>query len=318
MIYLGIDIGGTRLKAGVVDENGRLVRQVTGPSPATRPEMEATLHDLAWEVLSGESPDAVGFGCKGIVDAAAATVITMPGMWSFLEGIPLRQLVAPSIAPGTPVTADNDAKAALAGEMLWGAARGRRNALLLTLGTGVGGGILAEGKILRGAGNVAGHLGHITADPNGPPCICGNRGCLEAVFSARAIEAQVWAAVHQGVASPMLNGLRAEPELLSCEYVYQQAAAGDPIARHILDRATIVLAGAMAGLIHAFDPEVFILTGSIAAAGDALFEPLRREVAWRTSGLIKREIPIVPCGVEDHSGTIGAAALAAQCLAALS
>lgn len=314
-MYLGIDIGGTRLKAGLVDSNGRIIRDGEAPTPGNRADLEQRLPMLIREVLNGLEPEAAGFGCKGVIDAETTEVLTMPGVWEYLQGIRLSSLAAGLIPGGVPVAADNDAKAALAGEVMWGAAKGRRNVFLLTLGTGVGGAILADGRILRGAGGVAGHLGHITADPDGPLCICGNYGCLQTVFSARAIEAEAWAAVHSGVSSPMTNALRAAPEHLSCRFVFTEAQRGDPVASGILARQIRLLGGAIAGLMLALDPEIVILSGSIAQAGAALFEPLQMEIDWRVRGLLKRSVPLAPSGVEDTSGIAGAAALAASAAA---
>lgn len=310
-MYLGIDIGGTRLKAGLVDESGRLIRSAATASPVSRQALESTLPTLIRQVLDGEpNPRAVGFGCKGIIDAGTSQVRTLPGLWGFLVGLRLSGTVEGLVDRGTPIAADNDAKAALAGEVAWGAAQGRRNVLLLTLGTGVGGAILADGKILRGATDVAGHLGHICAEPDGPLCICGNHGCLEAIFSSRAIEAEAWAATHLGCSSPMTEILRAHPEALSCQFVFEQAGLGDPIAQRLLATRIRTLGACLAGLLHALDPEVVILSGSIAEAGAALFEPLQREVDWRVRGLLKRQVPLVPTGVNDTSGIVGAAGLA--------
>lgn len=309
-MYLGIDIGGTRLKAGLVGGDGRILRQALTTSPASRAALASTLPAIVSQVLDGEKVQAAGFGCKGIIDRQTTEVRIMPGIWNFLEGVRLAELLG-GVCPGVPVTADNDAKAALAGEVVWGAARGRANVFLLTLGTGIGGAILSDGRILRGASDVAGHLGHLTVDAGGPPCICGNRGCLEAVFSARAIEADAWSATHLGVLSPMCDILRSSPDALSCRFVFEQAAAGDSIAQGILGQKIAVLGAAVAGLIHALDPELVIVSGSIADAGEALFEPLRREINWRIQGLLRREVPIVPSGVHDTSGIVGAAGLAA-------
>ncbi len=311
-MFLGIDIGGTRLKVGLVDAGGRILRQALTTSPASKGALAATLPGLARQVLEGSQIRGAGFGCKGIIDRATTEVRTMPGVWSFLEGVRLRDMLAGVVPAEVPIVADNDAKAALAGEIAWGAAKGRTNVFLLTLGTGIGGAILSDGRILRGAADIAGHLGHLTVDPNGPFCICGNRGCLETVFSARAIEADAWSATHLGVLSPMCEILRAHPDSLSCRFVFEQAALGDPIARDILDRKIPVLGGAIAGLIHALDPELVIVSGSIADAGEALLEPLRRDVAWRIRGLVRRVLPIVPSGVNDTSGIAGAAGLAAS------
>jgi len=311
-MFLGIDIGGTRLKAGLVDEAGRIVRSESTASPASRAAFESILPGLIGQVLAGEKPRGVGFGCKGVIDAVTTEVRTLPGLWQFLVGKRLRDVLEGLVDASTFVTGDNDAKAALAGEVVWGAARGRRNVFLLTLGTGVGGAILADGKIVRGAGDVAGHLGHINADPDGPPCMCGNYGCLEAVFSARAIEAEAWTATHLGCASPMCDILRTDPSALSTRFIFEQARLGDEIARNILKKKIRILGASIAGLLHALDPEIVILSGSIAEAGPALFEPLQQEIDRRVQGLLRRSVPLVASGVQDTSGVVGAAALGAR------
>jgi glucokinase len=226
-------------------------------------------------------------------------VDVLPGTLHFLEG----QLLS-EFAPGAPVVrADNDARAALAGEVAWGAARGRRNAVMLTLGTGVGGGILADGRLLRGSTGVAGHLGHLTVDPEGPLCICGNRGCLETIFSARAIEGEAIAAVLRGCHSSLTD-----PAAITCEAVFTAAAAGDELARLICDRAVKYLAGAIAGIFGALDPEVVIVGGQIAEAGPVLFEPLQRQVTERARRLVGHDVPIVRAEIAEP-GIVGAAAL---------
>jgi glucokinase len=314
-MLLGIDIGGTRMKAGLVDEAGAVVRPASVATPGELAPFRAALREVVREALGGARPAAAGLGCKGIIDPETTMVDRLPGAWKFLEGTYLREALEGLIEPGTPVRADNDAKAALAGEMAWGAARGVRNALLLTLGTGVGGAILADGRILRGASGVAGHIGHLTVEPDGPPCMCGNRGCLEAMFSARPIEAEAWSAAHQGASSPFIDRIRENPQELSCRAVFAAAAEGDEIASWIVERRTKWLAGALSGLVHALDPEVVILTGQIAEAGEQLFGPLRRELKWRTAALTRREIPLVAAGVADHTGVVGAAGLARLALA---
>jgi glucokinase len=256
----------------------------------------------------GAGPVAgLGAGCKGIIDTATTRVDTLPGPLHYLEGLRLSDLLAAALPPGVPVAADNDARVALAGERRWGAARGIDNALMLTLGTGVGGAILSGGRILRGENGVAGHLGHLTVDPDGEPCICGNRGCLETVFSARAIESRAHAVAHRGVASRITERSRAGP--LSCDAVFDLAAEQDPLALEIVHRATHVLAGAIAGLAFTLDPAVIILGGQIARTGDLVFKPLREEIWRRTRGLLRRDIPVIPSALADPSGVLGAAAL---------
>lgn len=310
MTVLGIDIGGTRLKAGCVDDNGRILTSAAVPTPSDREAFRSALVSLASEVLDGRlSPIAAGMGCKGIIDPATRRIVVLPGTLNFMEGESLSDLLAPALPAGTPIAADNDAKVAMAGEMIWGAARGLSNALMLTLGTGVGGGVVVDGKLLRGATGVGGHLGHLTIDPDGPVCICGNHGCLETIFSARAIESEAHAAAHRGCAS-ILSAMARDGIELSCERVFQAAREGDATAQHIVGRATRALGAAIGGLVHVFDPEVIILGGQISRAGDSLFREVEREVWWRTRGLLRRQVPIVPPQVADPSGIIGAAALA--------
>ena len=298
MTVVGLDIGGTSVKAGRVDSSGRILATASARTPPTLAGMRETARALVTELADGASPLRIGIGCRGIIDIETTRVDALPGAASYLEGTLLRDFFDPSAF----VVADNDARVAMAGEMLWGAARGRRNAVMLTLGTGVGGAVVAEGRLLRGTGGVAGHLGHITVEPDGGLCICGNQGCLETCFSARAIEAEAFAAVHRGCATKLVAGA-------SCEEVFAAAAAGDEVAAQIVARAIRLLGGAIAGLVHAFDPEVVVIGGQISRAGDALFNPVRQEVWRRTRRLLRREVPVVGSDLHDPSGIAGAAAL---------
>lgn len=293
---LGLDIGGTQIKGARVDAEGRVLDRRSIPTPRSLDEFAVAFRAMAAE-LGGGSVDAVGIGCKGLIEPETTRVVVSPGPVVYLEGHSLAELAGVN----APVVADNDARVALAGEVVWGAARGLRNALMFTLGTGVGGGILADGRIVRGATGVAGHLGHVTVDPDGVPCICGNRGCLETVFSARVIEAEAFSAIHRS----LHTSLAGHP---TCAQVFEAAAQGDAIAARIVDRATFRLAAAIAGLMLALDPEAVILGGNIAGAGEMLREPLRREIRDRTRVMLPREVAIVRSQVED--GVIGAAALA--------
>jgi glucokinase len=308
-MHLGIDIGGNRLKAGLVDNDGRVHNLKSCATPYSLPEFHTALRALVEQAIPSQQIETAGFGSKGIIAPETTRVERLPGAWDFLEGAALRDFIADLLPAATPIRADNDAKAALAGEIAWGAARGLRNALLLTLGSGVGGAVVCDGHMLRGATHVAGHFGHILADPHGPPCMCGARGCLETVFSSRAIEAEAWSSVHQGAVSPMTRAFRVHPDQLTCRAIFDWAAQDDPIARWILDRRIDLFAAALAGLVHAFDPEIVILSGQIAEAGEALFAPVRRALQWRTHGLLRREVPVTGPGLNDTSGVAGAAAV---------
>jgi glucokinase len=231
-------------------------------------------------------------------------VKSLPGDLNFLEGRLLAEIIA---AGDLPVCADNDARTALVAEVLWGAARGKRNVVLLTLGTGVGGAALVDGMILRGASGAAGHLGHVTLDLHGGLCICGNYGCVETRFSSRAIESDYLAHLHR--AAPAKLSLDASGEPPSTEAIFRAAADGDESARCVLDRAMEYLTAAIVSFLHIFDPEVLIIGGNIAEAGPQLLAPIRDQVARRTRILLGRDVPIVFQSVIGYGGVAGAAGL---------
>jgi len=309
MLVLGIDIGGAQIKAGMVDEAGAILAARTIETPGDLDSLLPLLHDaIGWLTEATVQPSAVGIGCKGIIDPDSTRVELLPGTLHFLEGLRLSDLVG--LPPDVPVFADNDARVALAGEMAWGAARGHDNVIMLTLGQGVGGAVLAGGHLLRGHTGLAGNLGHLTVEPHGAQCACGNRGCLETVFSARAIEAQAWSAVHRGCASSLTLLFRQQPQLVNCRTIFQAAREGDELASTIVLDAIGKLAAALAGLLHVFDPEIVIVGGHVANAGADLLAPLQDAVWERSRGLLGREVPLVEQQVADKSGIVGAAGLA--------
>jgi len=309
MIVLGIDIGAAQIRAGMVDEAGAILASRTIPTPADLDAFLPSLHDaIRWLLEATALPAAVGVGCKGIINPDSTVVETLRGPLHFLQGMRLSELVG--LPQDVPVFADNDARVAMAGEMVWGAARGHDNVLMLTLGTGVGGAVIADGRLLRGHSGIAGHLGHMTVDPEGPLCGCGNRGCLETVFSARAIEGEAWAAVHRGCASTLTRLFREQPQLATCRTIFQAASEGDALASGIVAKATRNLGAAIAGLLHVFDPELVIIGGSVADAGADLLTPLREEVWCRSRGLLGRDVPLVEQEVPDRTGIVSAAGLA--------
>ncbi|MGA2269195.1 MAG: ROK family protein [Bryobacteraceae bacterium] len=308
MVVLGIDIGNAQIKAGMVDEKGAIVASRTIPTPADLDGFLPALQDaIRWLLEATTLPAGVGVGCKGIINPDTTRIELLPGRLHFLQGLRLSDLVG--LPLDVPVFADNDARVALAGEMVWGAARGHDNVVMLTLGTGVGGAVVADGRLLRGHTGMAGHLGHLTIDPDGPVCVCGNRGCLETVFSARAIEGEVWAAVHRGCASALTRLFHDQPQLATCRTIFQAVQEGDGLAMAIVSKAIRKLGAAIAGLLHVFDPEIVIIGGQVADAGADLLVPLQEEVWARSRGLLDREVPLVEQQVADKSGIVGAAGL---------
>jgi glucokinase len=301
-LAIGVDIGATAIKAAIVALRGDLLETFHGPSPRTL----SALHDFVHSVLGRAAHPVcgVGIGCKGIIDTASSRVKSLPGDLHFLEGELLSEVVA---ANDLPVVADNDARTALVAEVLWGAARGRQNVVMLTLGTGVGGAVLVDGRILRGASGAGAHLGHVTLDPRGELCICGNYGCLETHFSSRAIESAYWAHLHRAAPTSLsLDGHGRPPDTKA---IFRAAAEGDECARYVVDRALEHLGAALVSLLHTFDPEIFILGGHIAAAGPALIAPIQDKISRRTKILLGREVPIVFEKTVGYGGVAGAAGL---------
>jgi glucokinase len=301
-IAIGVDIGATAIKAALVGLRGDLLASFREGSPRTTSSLRDFVHSVRKHATVPVL--GIGIGCKGVIDAATTRVNRLPGDLHFLEGCMLRELAG---ADGLPVYADNDARTALVGEVLWGAARGRRNVLLLTLGTGVGGAALIDGVIVRGASGAACHLGHVTLDIRGGLCICGNYGCLETCFSSRAIESGYFAHIHR--ASKTLLSLDDAGGVPTTEDIFQAAAEGDPSARRVLDLAFESLTAALVSFVNVFDPELIILGGNIAAAGPQLLAPLQEEVARRTSVLLDRKVPIVLQNNVGYGGVAGAAGL---------
>ena len=299
---IGVDIGATAIKAALVGLRGDLLASFREDSPRTTSALRDFIHAVCRRATGPVL--GIGIGCKGVIDAASTCVNRLPGDLNFLEGCMLRELAS---VDGLPVCADNDARTALVGEVLWGAARGRRNVVLLTLGTGVGAAALIDGVIVRGASGAACHLGHVTLDIRGGLCICGNYGCLETCFSSRAIESAYFAHVHR--ASPTRLSVDDAGRVPSTEAIFQAAAEGDPSARRVLDLAFESLTAALVSFLHVFDPELLILGGNIAAAGPQLLGPLHDEVARRTNVLLGRKVPIVLQNTIGYGGVAGAAGL---------
>lgn len=308
MIVLGIDIGRAQIKAGMVDEKGAILASRTISTPPDLETFIPSLHGaIGWLLQATTLPAGVGVGCKGIINPDSTQVEVLQGALHYLQGELLSELVG--LPRDVPVFADNYARVAMTGEMVWGAARGHHDVVMLTVGTGVGGAVVTNGQLLRGHRGIAGHLGHLSVDPDGPLCACGNRGCLEAVFSARAIEGEAWAAVHRGCPSTLTRLFRDQPQLATCRTIFQAAREGDELSELIVSRAIRKLGAAVAGLLHVFDPELLILGGPVADAGADLLLPLQAEVWNRSRGLLGREVPIIEQQVADKSGIVGAAGL---------
>jgi glucokinase len=314
---VGVDIGGTKVAAGVVDENGKVLAAVRRETPhrTTSPSVVAdTIADAVAE-LRTVHPDvaAVGIGAAGFVDAEGAYVRFAPHLsW---RDEPLRDAMRERL--GLPVTVDNDANAALWAEVQFGAARGETDVLCVNLGTGIGGALLVAGRLHRGASGMAGEFGHMQVVPGGRACECGRTGCWEQYASGNVIAraARVIAKAGNAAGSPLLSGAGGDATRVTGHVVTEAARAGDPTALRLLGEVGEWLGLGLANLVSAFDPALVIVGGGLSEAGELLLAPARETFAEALPGREYRPVPrIVPAALGNNAGLVGAADLARRAL----
>ncbi|MEU4079453.1 hypothetical protein DEJ45_31810 [Streptomyces venezuelae] len=302
-LVVALDIGGTKIAGALVDGEGAIRVRAQRPTPAREDgdtvmrAVEDVLAELAASPL-WEDAGAVGIGSAGPVDAHRGTVspVNIPGWRDY----PLVERVQKA-AGGRPVTLVGDGVAMTAAEHWLGAARGHDNALCLVVSTGVGGGLVLDGRLHPGPTGNAGHIGHMVVDLDGEPCACGGRGCVERLASGpnlarRAVE----------------NGWRPGPDGdVSAAAVAAAARAGDPIARASFERAAQALAAGIAATAALVEIDIAVVGGGVAGAGEILFAPLRRGLASYATLSFVRNLTVVPALTGTDAGLLGAAAAAA-------
>jgi len=309
-VVLAIDIGGTKLALGLVDAAGTILARDEIPTHAAEGpgRILARLLDTARTMLERAGPALAvrraGIACAGPLDRQAGLILNPPNLPGWTR-IALVEQVQQAL--GLPAVLDNDANAAALGELQYGAGRGARSLVYLTVSTGIGGGIILEGRLWHGLGDSAGEIGHMTIDPDGPPCGCGNRGCLEALASGPAIARRAREALQGGRPSR----LRDLAEATAADVV-RLAREGDALASEVWAGAVQALALGVGAAITILAPERVIIGGGVAQAGDALFEPVRREVRRRVKLVAVESVPILPAALGRDVGILGAAALALE------
>jgi glucokinase len=307
---IGIDIGGTKVLGVVVDEHGTVLTEHVEP---TEVGFEALVDGvLAVLQVLGQPGAPVGVGAAGLVDLDGRLnyAPNIPG----ITHAPLQAEVARR--SGRRVIVDNDANVAALGEVTHGAASGARDALMVTLGTGIGGGIILDGRVLRGAHGFAAEIGHITVERGGPQCACGERGHWEAIASGSALGRMARELVDAGRGKAILNAAHGDPAAVTGHQVGAAASAGDADALDLLERYADNVALGLAALANVLDPERIVVAGGVIALGALLFDPLLVAFAHHIEGVEYRPpIPIVPATLGVRAGGIGAAVLARGLLA---
>ena len=308
---IGIDVGGTKLLGGVVD--GALTVRDRVHRLWRGGDTEEVLRVIAQAVEEARSaaPDVrgVGFGVPSVMDLAAGVSefsVHLP-----LEGVAFREEMHERL--GLPVWVDNDANLALLAEARAGAARGARHAVMLTLGTGIGGGLLLDGRLYRGARGGGAELGHVVVDVDGPPCQggCPGRGCLEALASGRAI-GRAGAAAGAAAPESLLGRVVAEGREVTGALVTELAHDGDDAAREVLATAGRHLGAGITSFVNAVQPEVVVIGGAAVAAGDLLLDPAREVVAARALPPLARGVRVAAAALGPEAGMIGAGVLALE------
>ena len=314
---IGLDLGGTKISAGALSKDGlhahgmrkidtqaelgaegvvdRIVGLIEGVILDTINETGATRKDFL----------GIGIGAPGPLDRDRGIVVVAPNLgW---RDFPLRDRIMSRLK--LPSTLDNDANCATVGEWWLGAARGGRNVVGITIGTGIGGGIIIDGVLFHGSSDVAGEIGHTTIDVNGRLCKCGNYGCLEAYASGPAIATRAREAlIREDTASLLPSLVDGQLERITAETVYTAAKKGDGLANEIVRDTARYLGAGIATLLNVINPDVVVVAGGVTAAGDTLFVPLRTEVRRRAFNAAVKAARIVPGELPGTAGVVGAVA----------
>lgn len=313
-LFLGIDLGGTKIITALVSDEGKILgrdyRETRASAGLTAVVTRMT--DAATKVMeAGDvSPDqisAMGIAAPGPIDVGAGLITAPPNLPGWRD-VPLARLMEDGL--GIPTHLDNDANAAALAEHRFGAGQRTRHMVYVTASTGIGGGLIVNGELVRGATGAAGEIGHVTILPKGPLCGCGNRGCLEALASGTAIAREARERVSRGAVTVIGELAQGDLDRIDAKLVAEAAAQGDVEARQILDEAMDYLGVGMANLANLLNPELIVIGGGLTKMGERLFEPVRRVIDRRAFRSSAEAVRVVPAQLGDDVGVLGAAAVA--------
>ena len=314
---VAVDIGGTKIMTAVFSNDGQILAKDVCPTIANE-GVDAVIERLKSSIgnllnqhkLSASRLAGIGIACAGGIDSASGIVVTpspnLPG-WSDL---PLRDIIEERFGVDTCVL--NDASSAALGEQRFGAGQGAKNLVLVTLGTGIGGGIVIDGELYLGARGSAGEIGHMTVDEGGPICGCGNTGCLEVMASGRAVAREAIRRISQGEKSSLTEITGGMAESITTEQVAAAAAESDSLALDVFSHAAHYLGVGLVNIVNIFNPEMIILGGGMAELDSLYVEPARKMVKERAFSISTQQISIVNAEHGNEAGVYGAAAYAME------
>ena len=313
---LAIDVGGTKIFAAVISSKGQvmageyyLTLADEGAEAVINRIFSAVDRLLSREDIDLSQLDSISIAAAGAIDIGKGLVTSSPNLPGWRD-IPLRDIVKEKYKVNAFLL--NDASAAALGEHHFGAGKGVNNLILLTVGTGIGGGIIINGKLYTGASGSAGELGHMTIDVNGPRCNCGSIGCLEMLASGTAVAREAIRRVTCGERSSLIEIVEGKIGNITAEKVEKAAQGGDSLASEVILEAATYLGIGMVNLVNIFNPEMIVVGGGMAKMGDLLLEPARQVVRERAFSLSAQAVRIVSAQLGDNSGVLGAAIFARQ------
>jgi glucokinase len=317
-LFVGVDLGGTNIKAGIVDiDTGAVIYSQSVPTLAREGHVAvmARMADVILAAITASGYEksqvnGVGITAPGVLDLEKGLTLFLPNLPGTWPNVPLRDTIVAKT--GLPTFLLNDARAITYGEWQFGAGRGAETMACFTLGTGVGGGLVVNGKLHLGIGGTAGELGHQTIDFNGPMCGCGNRGCLEAYASGPAIAAMGVKAVLQGRTSIIGQLVNYDLNKITPEILAEAAKQGDAEAKDIFERTGMYLGVAIGNVLVSVTPTKVVLAGGVAAAGDLLLDPIRRTLKSRVTLVDVSKVEIVTASLGNNAGVLGVASWAHQ------
>ncbi|MEY9843549.1 ROK family glucokinase [Streptacidiphilus sp. MAP5-3] len=310
-LTIGVDVGGTKIAAGVVDENGTILARTRVPTPADPQWAVGAIADAVKELRHEHDVTAVGVGAPGYIDRNRSTVLMAPNIaW---ENEPLKARIEDLVH--LPTVIENDANAAAWGEFRFGAAASHPDMVMVTVGTGIGGGIVIDGRMHRGSFGVAGEIGHLNMVPDGLPCGCGSKGCWEQYGSGRALRryGREAAAADPVRGKRLLELNEGVAETITGSQITQAAHEGDPLALDVYDELADWLGRGLSDLASLFDPAVFVLGGGVSDSGRLLLDPVAKAFEkYLIGGVHRPRAEVVLATIGSAAGIIGAADLARQ------
>ena len=313
-LILGIDLGGTKILTAVTNSQGKMLSRDHSITPAKKGHeaviqsiLESAHRALEQADVAISGLTAIGVGAPGLSNPETGILFTSPNLPGWRD-VPLRDIMQERLGKKTFLI--NDANAAALGEFYFGAARGARNFIYITISTGIGGGIVIDGEIYTGAIGAAGEVGHMTIDDNGPICNCGNRGCWETLASGTALAREARHRIKEGVRTSILEYAEGDLEKVTAQVIHIAAERGDSLAKELIARTGYYVGVGLANLINIFNPELIVIGGGLSNIGDMLLEPALKVAGERAYKEAFQAVRFASAELGRNSGVLGAAAFA--------